>query len=407
MIFKKLICLVRPGIVNRNSQINAMILQSLSMGMSFLTVFILSLAHNFEIVGKFVLLLTIQQIAGFIFTFGVSSYSIRVLNRTNRIPDIIWLLIFHTFTILLIFIVICWYINLYYVNHFDIAVSLTIITWLGLARYVLEDITAGLRWFSWGGLINFSETFTRLILTLFVEMYSDFHIIEVLSISTLTAISIFGIPVLIKINIFNKIKLNFKFISIFYKKSAIMYISHMCALLQGRFPILIAPNFLSSKEVGLFALTLSLSEISLRLGNMTSKYALSISSKKGLYTFKIGNSSIIKYVILTSIVIIIILALSFPYIDSKFYGGDLKNMESSFLILLLYSFLFLYFNITSNIIYGLGKSEKVILSSLYGLLFSGLLIIILNPNSVELLCIAMVCGAATSCISNSFIIRRM
>jgi O-antigen/teichoic acid export membrane protein len=389
-----------------NSQFLSIVIQIFTMAIAIFTVFFISIQHGLEQVGTFVFFSTVQQILAFMATLGLSSFSIRVLNRTKYPRLVLFLLILHAGAVLCVFLVFIVTTALFgdYLGEYSTLCLVAI--WLGLVRYMLEDVCAGLQRFARGSFINLVETSVRLFAATIVEFDSGGDVLVVLILSTASAIGLCAYPILSRFPIRQSIRFPARYKTVFYRKSAIMYSSHLSGLAQGRFAIVVGPYFLSASQMGAFVILLNLSEVALRAGGLINRYIFSIASIRQASAERVDPSLVIRIVILCSVFLAMLLFFIFPYIDIFMYRNKLNLFHLEFLILCIYSISFLYFNLSSNLLYGAGKSLEVLYATLLGFFIS---LVILAASwrdaSVTLLCISMTVGIIVSGLLNKRAVR--
>jgi len=386
---------------SEKSQFFSVVIQIITMTLSIFTIFFISVQQGLEQVGTFVFFSTIQQLIAFMATLGVSSFSIRVLSRTKYSPLVFSLLIWHACAVLCVFLVFIAATALFgnYIEQYLILGLIAI--WLGLVRYMLEDVCAGLQWFSRGSFINLVETSVRLLSATIVEFDSSGDVLVVLILSTASAIGACAFPVLSSYSVRQLMQFPSRYRTVFYRKAAIMYFSHLSGLAQGRFAIVAGPYFLGASQMGAFVILLNISEVALRAGGLINRYIFSIASLRQDSVERVDPSFIIQIVILCSAFLLLFLFFAFPYIDMFFYKNQLKMFHSEFLILCVYSISFLYFNLSSNLLYGAGKSREVLYATILGFFTSSVILLASwRAPSITFLCISMTSGIIVSAMVN-------
>jgi len=96
------------------------------------------------------------------------------------------------------------------------------------------------------------------------------------------------------------------------------------------------------------------------------------------------------------------LIASFPVINSIIARGELDGQAISFIILSGYSVAFLYANLSGNLLYGQGKIESVIDSTVIGLAVTGsILIFAWSFPSIMAVSVALLLGVLANAFRNN------
>jgi O-antigen/teichoic acid export membrane protein len=401
----RVISVFRDGI--SSTQYYAMAMQYMSMAISLFNVFLLSKLYGFESVGIFAFYLSAQQMIGFAATLGVGAYSIRVLSRTLNQRRTIMLLGYHAVVVLIIFLIAAVINEQFEIRESHEFVMLLVATWFGLIRFILEDVCAGIGWFVRSSLIAMIENCVRLYMLLILGVNNASDALYIIIISTAVAVLIIGYFVVKKFFSYNNKPGRYAYTRIYYLNSLVMFSSHFTSLLQNRLGVLTAPQFLSYTEAGIFALLLTLSEITLRIGGMIARYIYALGSQRINQNVLVGPVELVRVVTLIGVLISIVMLSIFPLLNTYIYDSTLDGYFCAFLILCSYALIFLYVNLSGNLLYGRGASGDVLLSSIYGVSISVLVIAIAwSFASLVGLCSALAAGALVSSVLNASSLRK-
>ncbi len=395
---------LRDGI--SKSQYYSMFIQYLSMAISLCSLFITSKLYGFEAVGIFVFYLATQQIVSFAATLGVSNYSIRAFKRTVNQRRIILLLSQHAGIVFILgAIAVLLNILIKIQDGSDFAILIAA-CWFGLVRYMVEDVSAALGWFIRSSFVALVENSIRFLMLLLIGIQSPHDALLILLMATAITIVIMGYSVVRHCAAGRGALGGFAYHKIYYRNSLLMFFSHLCGLFQNRVGVLTAPHILSATEAGVFAILISLSEVALRIGGMVSRFIFASASSRVEQYIHISPIALVSSVTLIGGMISAFMLGGYPILNSYFYHGELVGYFSSFFILCIYSTVFLYFNLSSNLLYGRGDSVEVMLSSVSGVLVTLLTIgIAWVSNSFIVLCCALAAGALSSSMLNARSLR--
>jgi O-antigen/teichoic acid export membrane protein len=375
------------------------------MAIGLLNVFLVSALLGLEAVGLFVFYVSLQQIVAFAATLGVSSYSVRVLNRTVNQRRVALTMTAHLAAVLCLFLIIG---IVHWLITADLGVfALLLLTcWVGVVRYMIEDLCAGLGWFVRSSVTALLENSLRSAMILTLGFHDARGVLVVLAIAAATASTLVGIGALRHCASLQGGWGGVQYLRAFYAASLLMFSSHATALIQSRIGVLAAPLFLGKAEVGVFGLLLSISEIALRAGGMVARFIYARASGRSSKAMGVSPDSLVRSVAIVGVLVSLVTLILFPVLSRYFQGGALVEYFPSFGILSAYAATFLYFNLSSNLLYGAGLSRNVLKSSVAGIAVSAIALVAASAfESFVGLCVAVAAGASTSALWNAHALR--
>ena len=179
-----------------------------------------------------------------------------------------------------------------------------------------------------------------------------------------------------------------------YMRGAVtIWLSHLMGMLQARAPILLVSNFFSMSQVGIFGIVSTLSEPTLRLGTVFSRFIVRWSSNTEYgFDFDQFMTRSLPFVVLLSVLQILIYHLLAEY----FFEFDSSAYIGLYLTLLSHSTLLLYVNFLASNLYGKGMAVVVVRASMISTAVMFLLVYISSAFFVSLqaVAISMLCGSA-------------
>jgi len=340
--------------------------------------------HGLQAVGWLYYYLGAQQLFGFLFTFGVGTYSIKHLARCNSegsIARCLSLIFRHIIVICLLFSSCVSIALIAFSEHVNvITILLLVLVLISLIRFLVEDLLLGL------GLINnsvlqaFIESVLRLVLIsgFLIEVQQD--VLEVLILSSAIPLIVTCLLFFNKLKKFKLSKYRYRYSRAYYFEAMIIFSSHFLSILHTRSGIIIAGWVFSPSLVGVYGLLVNISEPVLRLGTVISRFfmrASATANKSGV--IKIWKTLLTAAFLGT--IAAMVLSISFPLIDRLLYDSSLTKFSKEFNTLLIYSLSFLLVNLSANVLNGMGMSRIVFKSSLMSITLYVILISIASFNA--------------------------
>jgi O-antigen/teichoic acid export membrane protein len=371
--------------------------QLAGLALGFVTAVAVARGSGLEAAGYFGFYAALQQFLGFSLTFGASTFSIRVLRRSVSPERILTILVCHTGLLLILGLVLCGlYAALCTKPSDNLALVLSVI-FIGMVRQMVEDVCIGLGRLALAGSIPVVENTARFV---FLVGFSAGNVSDILTCLALSTMAACITPVfdLVKCKKFVlNFKLKKKYLIFIYASSLYQLFAQATGLFQSRLGILVSPVVLRPSDAGVFLLLSNLSEVTLRLGTIFSRYVIAASAQRNFGNDEPTAKKMISSVLGVGLIASVVLLVAYPFVNRWLYENQLGDYYFEFFILSSYAFVFLITNLTGSVLYGRGRARDVLVAVVGGLAVATLSMLVLSaPGSVYKLAISLLLGSVAS-----------
>lgn len=368
--------------------------------------------YGLEKVGWLYYNIAIQQIFGFLLTFGIGTYSIKFLTNLKsdrsffNFLNLIFIHLILILAISLIFFSIL--ISLQNDESLKIYSLIFLMIFISTIRFIVEDLLLGLGYFKYSVLQSFIESISRLILIVIFSLNNESDILKILIISSIIPLLINFFLFINKISHFRFLIPSISFFVDYYREALVIFTSHFMAMFHTRSGLIFSAWIFPANIVGAYSLLISISEPILRLGTIISRFFM----KAGASANSSGLKNIwrgISMTLMIGLILTLLLGLCFPLLSQFLYQSSLDGYETEFYVLLIYSLSFLLVNIQSNVLNGIGDSRVVLRFSIFmSMLYICLIILSAIKHSFILFTSALsITSLLLSCILAIFLYQKI